>query len=107
MPTMPTFDVDDDQAARILAAYKAKFGTTTDQETIEAFRKRQQEMVVNDVLTFEAERAREEAEIKIAADMDALRQTLPGAPPPPTAEEVARQELIAAQVASINQGAAT
>lgn len=105
MPTLPTLTVTDDQATRILAAYKAKFGTTTDAETVKAYKAWLQDQVVEAVLAFEHERAKADAEAQIAADLDTLRATLPGAPPPPTAEEQARADLIAAQIASITPGA--
>lgn len=39
MATLPTVTITDDQQARILDAFKVRFGTTTPTETIKAYKK--------------------------------------------------------------------
>ena len=39
MPTLPTFDVSQAQADRVLAAFAARFGTTTTADTVRAFKR--------------------------------------------------------------------
>lgn len=76
---LPTITVTDAQAARILEAYKAKFGTTTTAETVAAY-KRELALHVRDVVL-----AHEESEIDKTnrlAKRDQLR-TLSGELPDP------------------------
>lgn len=66
MPQLPSPTVTDAQATRILAAYKAKYGTTTTAETATAFKREVVEMARQTVLGYEAR--------KMMADQDADRQ---------------------------------
>lgn len=93
LPRLPK--VTQEQADRILAAYKIKFGTESDADTAAAFKKHQLARVVEDVLAVEASRKRTEAEATVQAELAAMRETLP---PTMTPEEQVRAEVVAAQI---------
>lgn len=52
--TLPTITVTDAQGARILDAFKAKYGTTTQAETVAAYKRELVEFVRTTVLSHEA-----------------------------------------------------
>lgn len=57
MPDLPTITVTAEQQARILEAYKDVFGTTTQAETIAAYKKMLANMVRGEVLSYEQRKA--------------------------------------------------
>lgn len=105
--TLPTITLTDAQANCILAAFKAKFGTTTTEDTLAAYREWLQEQVASTVLAFEEERLRNEYQSSLEQELSALRGDLPFPPAPPaapetlTAEELERQAIVRAQLKSI------
>lgn len=53
MPDLPTITVTAEQQTRILEAYKDMFGTTTNAETVAAYKKMIAQMVRSQVLSYE------------------------------------------------------
>lgn len=77
MPSLPAPTVTADQATRILAAYQAKYGTTTSAETAAAFKREVLEMVRTTVLDHEARKMMEEQNAARATAMEAVAAELP------------------------------
>lgn len=77
MPTLPTVTVTDAQATRILDAYKAKYGTTTQAETVAAYKKELMEHVIQVVLQHEDEVLAHQQVLARQQQIEDLRVTLP------------------------------
>jgi hypothetical protein len=77
MATLPTITVSDAQVTQILAAYKAKFGTTTQAETILAFKKWLAGEVRTTVMTHEASKIDETNNAAKRTSLVAIEATLP------------------------------
>lgn len=76
MPNLPTISVTDEQSARILAAYQAKYGATTTAETVLAYKRELAEHVKQVVIDHETNllieadnRAREAKLAALAAEL--------------------------------------
>lgn len=79
MPDLPTVTVTQAQADRILAAFQAKYGTTTIAETATAYRKDLVRYLIRTVQQFEEGAIHEQ----FAADVEALRSDLESVMPDP------------------------
>lgn len=77
MPMMPTFEVTQAQADRILAAYSARYGTTTQAETVLAYKREIAAYVRDTVLNYEADRMQEEANQARQENLAVIEAALP------------------------------
>lgn len=77
MATLPTLTVTDAQATRILDAYKARFGTATQAETVTAFRRWLAAEVRSVVVANEARKIDETNNTSKRAAITALESELP------------------------------
>lgn len=90
MVVMPTIEVTEEQADRILAAYMAKYNTTTVEETIQAYQNELIYFIVTAVMDHETNVILKREEESRNAALKALRDSLPTIPgltaPEPPAE---------------------
>lgn len=106
MADLPTITVTDDQQIRILSAFKAKFGTNTQQQTILAYKRWLTKILRAEVVSYEIaaldkqseidkqeaittiDANKRQAMIEIEASLDLLnpRPPSPEQPPPPVEE---------------------
>lgn len=77
MATLPTITVTDSQVTQILAAYKAKFGTSTQAETILAFKKWLAGEVRTTVMAHEAQKIDEVNNTAKRDSLTTIEATLP------------------------------
>jgi hypothetical protein len=95
MPNLPTITVTQAQSDRILAAYQAKYGTTTTTDTIAAYKAELTKHVVEVVMAYEAEVLRQQAIADrnehlrtVAASLPAVPGLIEKLPPPPPTDLV-------------------
>lgn len=77
MPDLPTITVSQAHADRILAAFKARFNTTTTAETAQAYRAELSRFVRKVVLDYEAEKFLGDQESGLQSHLDAVALELP------------------------------
>lgn len=82
MVAMPTIEVTKLQADRILAAFKAKYGTTTTAETVEAYKAELTKFIVSTVMNYEADIMVQQEIAERNVKLDAVLSQLPAVPAP-------------------------
>lgn len=77
MPDLPTLTVTSTQADRILAAFKARYGTTTQAATTTAYKKELARWVRNIVVTEEGNAFSAQQSVDFKAHLDSINSALP------------------------------